>query len=113
MIWLHILKEDARLWHRFTSRENVKRYLAHNKQEEIRFRCRLIKEGPMVLPVWVLEARLLERGPREWFEVRRGCWRIHTWLTGLAFRFEAAEFWSAGWFMRRLSFLCERRVKQE
>ena len=107
MFWLHILKEDAKQWHPFTRESIIKRYMADKSKQP---KCHLVKEGPVVLPAWILEVRYLERGPREWFEVRRGFWWAKRFLLNVARRLERSDFWDAGWWVRRVSFLCERRV---
>ena len=107
MFWIHILKEDVRLWHPFTTRDNINKYM-----ESVRrcFKRYIVKEGPIVLPGWVLEARYFERGPREWFEVRDHCMPAKELLLKIARRLEDSDFWYAGWMCRKASFLFERRV---
>ena len=105
LYWVHIVGEDAKTWHLFTSKENVKQHVAN---KEVARKGYKVREGPVVLPQWTLEVQLLERhGDQR--EAKKYCEALRAWLIRVAMRLEGSEFWEAGWFVRRASFLLERK----
>jgi len=103
MFWTHIRGTNARDWNMFTSKKNI---ISHMKK--INKVCYTIEEGPRLKEEWILKERCLEHGQRG--EARKFCFNIKAFLIRLAKRLEGADFWDAGWRIRKFSFLFEKKV---
>ena len=108
MFWLHIRGEDVKLWHPFTSQNNLNIYGdTHGIDTFDQIGC-LVFDGPEVKPEWILRARYYSHRPRG--DVRVFCKSIKKFLLRVAARLEYAGFWDAGWVVRKFSFTFNKKV---